>query len=868
MSRRPRRRANRVWRFPLLATLWLALVSPAAADPTPATAPSSAPAPSTAPSTAKVSTRGAASRPAVAVPVARKRVSVLFTADSAGRFAWPGCRRRVAGKASFAHLLTAARELRQREQRAGYGKPLLLHGGNMIRPDIMGPFLFRDSPKLVPGIAQLLRRIGFDAVGVGLFDFGADPVAVRRFGESLRAEGLRLLAGNVSCKRPTDPTCRQLGLGAGPRYALFERQGVRIAVFGLLRADLTRRILKRSAGSLQAAEPVAWSRKLIKSLRADKKVDVVIALASVNREGDAPKPVLDYVRALGNDAPDLIVANAMYERGSTSGYLRQIERGRAVIVGTDRFAQHLGRARIELARDAGRWKIDKVTVDQFATAGFAPEPAAQKTLGVLLRALCAEVDQQVGRGTFKKPISYTEFLDYMMQVMRRRTRSEIAVINDSAIADTSFPMKNRLTWEKLLRAIRTETSVGYVTISGDRLPLVLGKHVTSKGYGLHVLGLTKVPGKGWQVNGRPLLNGHSYRVAITAFVARGGDGLLSLRKRSEAFTSIDVSVADLATDFFGADGEAEYDKKFNINLQEDWPDLGRRWLLFGDLDLGFSLSSVSVSNGKGNARYSLPLLRRDDLVVLSGNLDLTLGASTRDHALELDVSLGYGQTWTPDENGDLRGDESLDRITGTFVYKLYALRNRYGSRWYMPVPYAEARLITEFTASGECDPMQCTKPQDQTYHYMDLGGTAGVGFLPHPLFFIKVGMAVRGELLTPADAKPEITPSPGIYLGYLLRRWKIIPDVHHPLSFESRLDFYFTDLGGQLRRELTVQSKLLFSLTRRLAFTLGHRLYYFDKRCPGDDLACLMEGDGDKVSLANDFTIGLAIHLDYRLQTF
>ncbi|MCK5800581.1 MAG: bifunctional metallophosphatase/5'-nucleotidase [Deltaproteobacteria bacterium] len=803
-----------------------------------------------------------------------RQLHVLFTSDIYGRYTWPGCKKPPnKDKANLAHLLGAAQALRREAAQAGDPAPLLVHAGSILRPDIMGNFIFRDAPKLAPMVADIFAKLRFDAISLGLFDFGAAPKAVARLERVFSAKGVPLLASNVTCSLATDKRCSAFR-DPKKRYRIIERDGIRVGIFAVLRKDLHKRILSRGVGRVDAADPVSFSRKLLRTLRTQEKVDVIIVLANVNLENNAPKPVLDYVRRLGKDAPDLVVANAMFERGSKAGYLKEIRRGKTLIVGTDRFGQHLGHAELTLERKDARWHIAQTRVAHLDVRRYPADKKTLPTLQTFLRALCEKVNQPIGKGVFERPITYPEFLDYIMQVMRRRTHAEVAAINDSGIADTSFPMSGSLTWEKILRALRTETNIGYVLITGSRLTAVLGKYATSTGYGLHVLGLKKVKGK-WKINGRPLIKGHSYRVATTAFVAGGGDGLVSFKK-PESFHNFNIKLRDVTTDFFGGDGEADHDAKIDVNVEKDFPDLGKKWLLYGNVDLGFGLSTVNVSNGANNARYSLPLLRRSNVASLAGNFDASLGASTRNHSLELDLSLNYGKTWTtiPVEDPVITGTyqdettsaESLDRITATFIYKLRAIRNIYGSAWYIPEPYGELRMISEFTASGKCSATLCKNATDQTYHYMDLGGTLGLGLNLHPLFFVKLGAVVRSELLTPQGANPDITEKPGLYIGYLLRRWKVLANPEHPLELESRLDFYFTDLADQLRRELTLSSKLYFSLTRHLALTLGHRLYVFDKRCRNDDAAC--KAQGDDASVANDIIFGIAARLDFRAQTF
>lgn len=782
-------------------------------------------------------------------PAAGRQLTLIFTGDLYGRYAWPGCEKRDKEHAELSHLIGAAKALRQRATAAGKARPITLMGGSAIRPDILGNFIFKEAPALAPRVAELFSRIAFDAISVGLFDFGAAPEALRRYGQAMKKEGLALLAGNVRCEASDDPRCAALGAKDGRRYLVIERGGLKVGVFSVVRGDLAKRILQRSGKGLKAVDPVAWSRETIGALRKKERVDVVVALANLNLESDAPEPVLDYLRALGHDGPDLVLANGMFERASRSGYLRQIRRGRSVVLGTDRFGQHLGEAVVTL----GAKGVDKVEVRQHAVAEHAPDPKAKPLLDTMIRELCKTTNRALGRGTFTKPLTYTAALRYLMEVMRKRTRAEVAVINDSAIADTSFPMKGQLTWEQLLRALRTESHVGHVQVLGKQLIKHFGKHVVGADSGLNVMGMEK-KGRFWRINGRPLVSGQMYRVAITAFVAGGGDGLIKL-KATEGFEDVGVSLRDMTTDFFGANGQAEHDGDADIDLEKDFPDLGDRWVLYGDFDLGFSLSNVSIKNGPAVDRYSLPLLRRDDVTSLSAKLGVALGASTRGHALELDLALAYGQTWTTLMGEDeTNSAESVDRITANFIYKLRALRAAHGSRWYVPEPYAEGRFVTEFTASGACDPTICLDTEDQTYRYLDVGGVVGVGFTLHPKLFVKAGFAFRGEVV-PEEKNPEIPAEPGIYLGYLLRRWKIIASPIRPVELESRLDFYFTDFGGELRRELTLESKLYLSLTRRIAFTVGHRLYAFATR-------------SRETSFGNDVQLGLALRWDFRRQTF
>jgi hypothetical protein len=204
------------------------------------------------------------------------------------------------------------------------------------------------------------------------------------------------------------------------------------------------------------------------------------------------------------------------------------------------------------------------------------------------------------------------------------------------------------------------------------------------------------------------------------------------------------------------------------------------------------------------------------------------------------------------------------------------IRNRVApGRWFLPVPYAEATVITEFTPENTYCTDKCGDGDDdndvkEEYRFLELGGTIGVGFLLHPYLFAKAGFAVSGELLTPEAALKEIgeerAARTGVYIGYKLRRLKLVSDVRNPLQLESRLDYFATDLRGTRRQELTVQSKLYFGLTPYLYVTASHGFYMFDNRCTLPKSQC-SKGAND-LAVANDIAIGLDLLLDYRHQIF
>lgn len=528
------------------------------------------------------------------------------------------------------------------------------------------------------------------------------------------------------------------------------------------------------------ADPVEWSRRTLKLLREQEHVDVTIVLANLNVEGSAPNDVMAYVRQLGNEAPELIVANQMYDPGMER-YISELKWGHTTIVGTDRFAQHIGLATLSYRRVDGKVQLEQISVAQRRARDFEANARASGQLDQMMRSLCQDVDRPLGAARFAHPISYLDFLDYVMQVMRQWGRAEVSMLNLSSTADTPFPLDGGMTWEKLLRALRTQAAVGWVDLLGSRLIELAGPHVERADSRLRVLGLRK-KGDEWQVNGRPVIQGERYRVVTTAFVADGGENLLKLAP-TEPFKPRRMTLRGLMSRFF-ITGGASHDGDPSVDGDEDFPDLGAQWLLHGSADLGFALSNVMISNGSNGGRYSQPLLQRDQVTTLITELKLAAGASTSDHSIDADLQLQYGRTWTRNEKDSA---EALDRIAATAIYVWHQIRHVFGQdRWYLPEPFAEGRLTTEFD-----------RPAERDFHYVDFSGTVGVGLTLHPLFFLKMGAVL---LVAPDATTSDIDPRPGVYFGYQLKRWLMFQETEHPLDLESRLDLLLTDVTSVKRR--------------------------------------------------------------------
>ena len=387
--------------------------------------------------------------------------------------------------------------------------------------------------------------------------------------------------------------------------------------------------------------------------------------------------------------------------------------------------------------------------------------------------------------------------------------------------------------------------MGTFRVSGEKLVALLKTHAADNESALHVVGLRK-DGDKWLVNERAVVEGQSYSVATTSFVATGGDSLIDTTGIS--FSRSDKTLFSLLASYF-----SKRRLKGNIALHQEFSAPANRILLAGSARLTTSLALSAIGNGASSTRYSRPLLRRDSVTTLAVELALFGSASTVDHSVEVDVQIQYGRTWTTAQGSqETIVAEAQDRFASNLLYRFSRLRNRFGKRWFVPEPYAELNLISELTPSGTyVDSAGVT----QTYHLLDLAAAVGLGLQLHPMLFAKVGFVVRGEALTPTAADPDLPARPGLYLGYTLRRLKLLQDSATPIELESRLDLVMTALASDVRRDLTWQNQLSIALFDYVKLSVSQRLYVFDTTLRD-------------ASVANDVMVGLSFGVDRRLQTY
>ncbi len=770
------------------------------------------------------------------------RLHILFHTDLAGRYRWPGCRKPPQGKADYAQLLSAVTSLRRDIEHKGEAV-VLVSAGNHLGPDIFGQFFAGRSHQGLTLLSTLLRVAHYDAVLLARQDLASSKS--RQYVETMTRSRIPLLKGNLTCKNRHDPRCTKTADSRRP-FLLVKRGGLRIAILGLLPDDLDSMLRPSRHKGLAVDPSETWLTKALKRIRNQHMADLVILLSDMDTSYSAPRRILRLLRRLGRLAPDVTVSNSLYDSPSGSGSITMVRRsdGRLVL-SSGRFGQFLGHLVLDLRKESVDRRITVVTAKMLPIAKFAPMPRQERLLEHMMHRLCRKLDVPLGQGRIRRPMSRSDFIRYSLEIIRRRTHAELAILPDSLFSEAGFPLTGVMTKEKIRRAIRTEDMVGKMVVKGSWLKKHLTQYLSGDRPRLWVAGLTK-KGTLYYVNGRVLQPDIHYGVATTDFTVQGGEGLIP---KPKIFLPLrrHKTLRQVFETFFAKNEYRRKKSDLFIDLAANFVPLRDKFLLFTTMNMNLALTDVSILHP--GLYTDQPQLNRERLTGITVNASVMGMAENSTHSIKATASLKYGKarTWV---TNDLTGiDEKTtletdDLVSLAFLYKYRRLHSRFDpKRWYYPVPFVETSIETELTKN-------LVAKSGKVYRYTETAGILGIGLRLYPKLFAKVGFVSRSHnLLVPEERLAER----GLYLGMDLDRTALVAETRYKLYWESDLDFVFVRMLGLRVKELIWTNKLAFAFIDHLFFTINHEFYVYDTK-------------GARVNLASNLTAGIQVLLDLRQQ--
>lgn len=257
---------------------------------------------------------------------------------------------------------------------------------------------------------RLLKDMGYDAVGLGNHEFDLKPAGLAATLRTAKARGgaPQIIFANAGFDRQKpqladlEDAFSETGVKS---HAILERGGLKIGIFGILGKDAIE--VSPFAKPLKFSDPVQTARDMVKILRDQEKVDLVICLSHGGLR-DNPKKSEDEILAAEVKGIDIIVS------GHTHTSLEKpIIINGTIIVQAGSYGRFVGV--LDIIREA-----DGVTLKNYAlvpvNSSVAGDPKIQKTIDAFKQQLNARLlgsknlsyDQIVAETAWDLKIAATE----------------------------------------------------------------------------------------------------------------------------------------------------------------------------------------------------------------------------------------------------------------------------------------------------------------------------------------------------------------------------------------------------------------------------------------------------------------------------
>ncbi|MBP2849173.1 bifunctional UDP-sugar hydrolase/5'-nucleotidase UshA [Dickeya oryzae] len=472
-------------------------------------------------------------------------ITILHTNDHHGHF-WHN----DYGEYGLAAQKTLVDQIRQDVSGKG-GSVLLLSGGD-INTGVPESDLQDAEPDF-----RGMNLVGYDAMAVGNHEFD-NPLAVLRQQE--KWAHFPLLSANIY-QKSTDKRLFK-------PYALFERQGVKIAVIGLTTDDTAKIGNPEYFHDIEFRKPADEAKKVVEQLRKKEKPDVIIAATHMghydngehgsNAPGDVemarslPAGYLDMIVGGHSQDPVCMASENKKQVNYVPGTPCAPDRQNGTwIVQAHEWGKYVGRADFtfrngELALTHYQLipvnlkkkveKADGTSERVYYTQEISQNPDMVKLLTPFQEKGKAQLDVKVGsvNGRLEGDRNKVRFVQtnlarVLLSAQLERAKADFAVMSGGGVRDSIE--SGDMTYKTLLKVQPFGNTLVYADLKGSEvekyLAVVANKKVDSGGYAQFLNVSLQADGigvKNVKIKGEPLQADKIYRIATLSFNATGGDG--------------------------------------------------------------------------------------------------------------------------------------------------------------------------------------------------------------------------------------------------------------------------------------------------------------------------------------------------------
>lgn len=368
-----------------------------------------------------------------------------------------------------------------------------------------------------------LNAMGVDAMCLGNHEFDYGRV---RLDELLATATFPVITTNVTIARSDPPqpfVKRDLWLDAGDRKML---------IIGLTTPEAPVTTMPGNTAGLAFGDPKAAAAAVITV--NEKQADIIVALTHIGFEED-----VKLAEAL--PALDIIIG------GHSQTKVDEVEMvGKTAVGQAFQYGEYLGRMDLVWEDDGG------VTVKSYKLLPVDAAAPVNKEIAAIVDGykgkLSERLNEVVGKAPQPLPFGDTRLKeavvgDLVADAMREATGADAALVNGGCIRGDIDA--GDVTAGEVLTALPFNNEIVVLTLEGVVLRAALdycGREKVGAGGFLQVSGIayTIIPGKGARdiaVNGKPLDDAASYKVAMPDFIAGGGDGYDAFKTVTDVYKS-------------------------------------------------------------------------------------------------------------------------------------------------------------------------------------------------------------------------------------------------------------------------------------------------------------------------------------------
>lgn len=439
----------------------------------------------------------------------------------------------------------------RREVAAQGGSVLLLSGGD-INTGVPESDLQDAEPDF-----RGMNLVGYDAMAIGNHEFD-NPLSVLRQQEKWAT--FPLLSANIYQK--------STGQRLFKPYALFDKQGIKIAVIGLTTDDTAKIGNPEYFTDMEFRVPAQEAKQVVEQLRKDEKPDVIIAATHMghydngehgsNAPGDVemarslPAGYLDMIVGGHSQDPVCMAGDNRKQADYIPGTPCSPDRQNGTwIVQAHEWGKYVGRADFEFRNGELKLvhyqlipvnlkkkveKADGTSERVYYTQQIAEDPTMMKLLTPFQDKGKAQLGVKIGsvNGKLEGDRSKVRFVQtnlarVMLAAQRERADADFAVMSGGGVRDSIE--SGDITYKNVLKVQPFGNTLVHVDMKGREveqyLAVVANMKPDSGAYAQFANVSLVADGKGVsevKINGQPLQADKTYRMATLNFNALGGDG--------------------------------------------------------------------------------------------------------------------------------------------------------------------------------------------------------------------------------------------------------------------------------------------------------------------------------------------------------